>query len=601
MYTIAIDSGATSTRAALIDSQGRLLKEAADAGSNPVSLGVEESAEVISRVAAALAPDAAACIAAGVSGCFNSSVREALADALAAAMPDRRLLLASDLYPLLAANLGAAPGLVIISGTGSSVLAQNDQQHTRLYGGRGTVFGEAGGAYGIAESALRAAGEALDGTGPRTILVSALPKAAQVEDMPAMVSWAAAARKDEIADLARAVLEAASQGDAVAHEVVEAQARALARLAASAHKREALPADAPLVLHGGAMRHTLYLKAFQHAVLPRLPEARLRLAETFGPAACLALKDHADAPWLTVREPSDARTLLPSTEQRLSGPPLDALTAPEIVNRMNREDRRAVRAVSQASAVLARVVERAADAVRSGGRIIYIGAGTSGRLGVLDASECVPTFGVSPERVVGIMAGGDYALRNSVEGVEDDVEQGKADLAALTPPPGRQDIVVGIAASGSTPYVHGALRYARAQQAATALICCHPPPESEGIEDIVHLATGPEALTGSTRLKAGTATKMALNIISTGAMALSGYVHDGLMVRVRPVNAKLRRRTIRIIAALADVDEVRAERLMEEAEGDIRTAVVMALHGASAEEARRRVEAAGGVLRQALL
>lgn len=228
-----------------------------------------------------------------------------------------------------------------------------------------------------------------------------------------------------------------------------------------------------------------------------------------------------------------------------------------------------------------------------------MGAGTSGRLGVLDASECPPTFGVPPERVVGIIAGGDGALRHSIEGAEDEPAQAVAALDALSPPVGPSDVVVGIAASGTTPYVFGALEYAEAHGAEPVLLCCNPG-QRHAARTVIALDTGPEALTGSTRLKAGTATKLALNMITTGAMARSGYMYEGLMVRVRPVNAKLRRRAARIVATLADMDEQAASKLLEQAGGEIGVAVLMAKRGLPVAEAEARFTGCGHDLRAAL-
>ena len=290
---------------------------------------------------------------------------------------------------------------------------------------------------------------------------------------------------------------------------------------------------------------------------------------------------------------------LPPTEGRAPDRPLlDTLDTLDMVRAMHAADREAVAAAGAKAGPIAAVVEAVAAALRKGGRLIYCGAGTSGRLGVLDASECPPTFGVDPDTVVGLIAGGETALRNSVEGAEDDERQGAADLAARAPGP--EDVVVGIAASGTTPYVLGALREARQRGARTALVCCNPHAPADAADLLVAMDTGPEVLTGSTRLKAGTATKLALNMITTCAMARAGLVYEGYMVGMRPVNAKLRARAARIIAALCAVDEAEGARLLAEALGDIRAAVVMGRRGVDREAARALLDAAHGDLRAAL-
>jgi N-acetylmuramic acid 6-phosphate etherase len=218
---------------------------------------------------------------------------------------------------------------------------------------------------------------------------------------------------------------------------------------------------------------------------------------------------------------------------------------------------------------------------------------------VLDASECPPTFGVSEDRVIGLIAGGDKALRHSIEGAEDDAGAGARDLDAITPRVGKNDIVIGITASGTTPYALGAIDRGKALGAKTALVCCNPVPLDRA-DIVIALDTGPEVLPGSTRLKAGTATKMVLNQISTGAMAKAGYVFEGRMVGVQPSNKKLRQRCIRIIAELTKEDAVRAEQRLDETGGSIRLAVLMARRGLPLAEATRRLDACQGVLRDAL-
>jgi N-acetylmuramic acid 6-phosphate etherase len=255
--------------------------------------------------------------------------------------------------------------------------------------------------------------------------------------------------------------------------------------------------------------------------------------------------------------------------------------------------------VGQCRAAITRAVEAAAESLCIGGRLIYIGAGTSGRIGVLDASECPPTFGVSPDVVVGIMAGGDTALRTGIEGAEDDREQAVRDLEAQAPDLGERDTIVGIAASGSTPYTRAALDHARACGATTVLLSCNPVfPVAADI--VIEALTGPEALPGSTRLKAGTATKVILNTISTGAMALSGRVYDGYMVCVQPTNDKLRVRAVGIVTAITgDTPEV-CEARLRDADWHVLTAIVMTEKGLDAQAAAALLAKHNDHLRQAL-
>lgn len=277
---------------------------------------------------------------------------------------------------------------------------------------------------------------------------------------------------------------------------------------------------------------------------------------------------------------------------------LDQMTVAEALGKMNREDHKVAEAVKKQLPAIQPVIEAAVAAFEKGGRLIYIGAGTSGRLGVLDAAECVPTFGVDPGLVIGLIAGGQEAMTVAVEGAEDDPDLGKTDLQklALT----AKDLVIGIAASGRTPYVIGGLDYAAQIGATTASIACNPEAEiSQHATFPVEVDCGPEFLTGSTRLKAGSAQKMILNMISTIAMIGIGKVYNNLMVDVRPTNEKLIERSKRIIMEATDADYDTAAIYFEAADKNVKLAIVMLLTGAPKAEAKRRLQAAKGFVRKA--
>lgn len=265
---------------------------------------------------------------------------------------------------------------------------------------------------------------------------------------------------------------------------------------------------------------------------------------------------------------------------------LHELDVPSLVRLMNEEDRLVPDAVGRAADAIAAFISAAEDRFTRGGRLIYIGAGTSGRLGVLDASECPPTFQTDPSRVVGIIAGGDAALRRSSEGKEDDPDGARAELAALNL--NADDTVLGIAAGGTTPYVLGALAAAKslAPGSLTGLLACTPMAPPPACDHLIVVHTGPELLTGSTRLKAGTATKLVLNTISTTLMVRSGRVHGNLMVDLRATNAKLRDRAARIISTLTDLPRDAALTLLDRAGGDVKAAVVMHHHNTDPTTAR---------------
>jgi N-acetylmuramic acid 6-phosphate etherase len=278
---------------------------------------------------------------------------------------------------------------------------------------------------------------------------------------------------------------------------------------------------------------------------------------------------------------------------------LDQLSSLEIVQLINAEDARVAEAVGLVAEPIAKAIDVIAERLSNGGRLIYVGAGTSGRLGVLDAVECPPTFNTDPAKVVGVMAGGPAGLLLAVEGAEDSAEQGAKDLQELTL--SSADVVVGIAASGRTPYVIGALDYARSLGAYAIGFSCNKGSEMERHTDLdVVPVVGPEVLTGSTRMKAGTATKMVLNMLTTGAMVLMGKTYSNLMVDVRATNVKLLERSTRIVAELAQCDIQTAGNMLTACDGELKTAVVALSHGVSAPVARQRLEQVDGHLREAL-
>lgn len=285
------------------------------------------------------------------------------------------------------------------------------------------------------------------------------------------------------------------------------------------------------------------------------------------------------------------------TEQRNpKSTKIDKLDVLGIVDLINNEDRLVAAAVSDEREAIARAIELVEKAFQGGGRLVYVGAGTSGRLGVLDAAEMPPTFGVDPEMVHGVIAGGYQALVRSQEGAEDHPEDGVAAINNLDV--GQRDFVLGIATSGSTPYVHGALSRARELGARTGFLLCTSPPAALLSEHDVVIAplVGAEVITGSTRMKAGTATKLVLNTITTGAMVRIGKVYSNLMVDLQVTCEKLRDRGERILSELLNLDQPAAATLLDRASGDVKTALVMGHLGIDREEALKRLDAADGVV-----
>lgn len=277
---------------------------------------------------------------------------------------------------------------------------------------------------------------------------------------------------------------------------------------------------------------------------------------------------------------------------------IDLMSSEQILAAMNAEDARVAGAVKNVLPSVAKAVDHIVEAFRAGGRLIYIGAGTSGRLGVLDASECPPTFGVPAEMVVGLIAGGDRALRHPIEGAEDDPQEGHKDLERVGTT--ARDVVVGIAVSGRTPYVIGALDYAKSVGATTVALSCNPDSHIAKMADIaISPVVGPEALTGSTRLKSGTAQKLVLNMLTTASMIRIGKSYENLMVDLSVSNAKLAARAIRMIAELANCSAEAAETYLAQAGNNVKLAILMALTGMDAQAATAALKDADGFLRRA--
>ena len=278
---------------------------------------------------------------------------------------------------------------------------------------------------------------------------------------------------------------------------------------------------------------------------------------------------------------------------------LDRLSTLDLVRRMNSEDGGVALAVQAVLPRVAVTIDAIAVKMRQGGRLIFMGAGTSGRLGVLDAAECPPTFGVAPDRVIGLLAGGQGAFQRPDESAEDDPGMGEEDLRRIGLD--AADCVVGVTASGRAPYVLGGLSFARRIGCLTvAVACSRPAAVSQEAEISILAPVGPEVLSGSTRLKAGTAQKMILNMLSTGVMVQLGKTYGNLMVDVKPTNQKLRARALRILQQAAGADEQGAEVLLSACAGEVKTAIVAARLGCTPQEARLALERAGGMVRQAL-
>lgn len=601
---ILVEGGGTGTRAALVSATG--IREAIHEGgpTNPSAYGVHRAANRIASLARSVLagrPAEDTALYAALAGAADAAVQKELAQRIGEQVGLKSVFICPDLHAMLQSNAENEEAILVIAGTGAAVLAGNQEGKLIKIGGWGAVLGDEGSAYGVAVAGLRVAARAEDGLAPPTTLVKALSQAAALPDFASFAAWIGEASKREIAALAPVVIAAAEDGDTQARKVVEEEACQLALRVRAAHEQGALSEKATLLQYGGLLEGSTLFRNFFHEALAPLPQLQKKFCAHRGLDAVAALtKLTSCPPWACCWEGTGketAKALLPETERRGSGKALDELSPAEIVERMQEADREAVEAVGDAGDMIAAAITHAGQCLQGGGRLIYVGAGTSGRLGVLDASECPPTFGVSPDRVVGLIAGGDRALRDSVEGAEDDFDQGAEELKALEPTP--RDFVIGIAASGTTAYVAGALKTAEEAGARNALITSSLTSPIPADYPIV-LNTGPEVLTGSTRLKAGTAAKLVLNRISTGAMAQAGLVYKGRMIGMAPANQKLRQRAIRIVSELSGTTAEASQHALEQSGDNIAVALIILAKKVSPSDARALLEKHGGRLRDVL-
>jgi N-acetylmuramic acid 6-phosphate etherase len=479
--------------------------------------------------------------------------------------PKAKIVVGSDRESGLAAALGHGDGIAVNAGTGASVTGRRGDRVEKA-GGWGHILGDAGGGYYLSVQALRFILREYDLHRAEAQFATGILRALSLNSRDDLVRWAQNADKMEIASMARIVFDTATAGDANALKIVEEGAGVLSEYTEAVATRLHLLAPKVILLGGLFQRDSVYTHAFRRKIKKNMPDARVAMSEQSPELGAAWLAAEMTAPPSVSIETQGggelenlARALTEQRNPRSEN--LEKLSAQELVALFVEEEKFVQEALRKEAASLARGVEMVTKVLRKGGRLFYVGAGTSGRLGVLDASEIPPTFGASPETVQGIMAGGINALHRSVEGAED--ERGGGAVAIEERGVTSSDIVCGISASGRTPFVLGALAEAKSRGAQTIFLTCNPARvRAEEFDLQIDLETGPEILTGSTRLKAGTATKVALNILTTGAMVALGKVRGNLMVDLSISNDKLRDRAARLVAELTKCDHAEAiERL----------------------------------------
>lgn len=609
-YVIGVDGGGSKTEAVVLDESRQTLGRGKSGSSNYLVVGLENSRiALVSAMKKSIAE-------AGVEMHQVSSATWALAGAgrpagceLLATMSDEVLpgipvRIEHDALAALVGGVGGRFGVVLNAGTGTIAYGENREGWQARAAGWGH-FLDQGNAYGLVQEALRAIANAADGSDLPTQLTGEILGFLELDDPAGLVDWIYAEGR-KVADfvaLAPLVLATAESGDLLATDVAVRGADALARAVdAVSHRLGLWGQPFPLVLVGGLLAcNGFYRQLVAQAILDRIPDVRPRLprASAAVGAALLALETlgHPLAVGIDVEVAPEG--IWSSERRNTLSQDLDLRSTLEMVGLMHLEDGRAVSSVRPNLLAISHAVDDIADRMVQGGRLIYVGAGTSGRLGTLDASECPPTFSAEPGQVVAIIAGGRKALTTAVEAAEDDPEAGREAMAGAGV--GKLDSVVGIAASGRTPYVVGALEEARRRGAlTTALVCNLPAPVAQFADHVIAPLVGPEVLTGSTRLKAGTAQKLVLNMLSTGVMVRLGKIYGNLMVDVRQQSAKLEQRARRIVAQACDIGEAEASAALLESEGDLKVAIISTLLDCPVAQAREQLAQHGGIVRKAL-
>lgn len=566
---LGVDGGATKTEWVLCERQGgatRTLKQG-KAGSGSLKLLTRKELEALLRSL----PQEADRVGVFLAGCATEKDREILRKLATAVWPGAVIRVGSDRESGFAACFGQGDGIAVISGTGSAVTGRREGREERA-GGWGHLLGDSGGGYDLAIHALRRVLYDFD-TGQRiTPLAADTLRALGLNTLRELTGWAHEAEKSDLARLTPLVFRHAEEPGVQA--ILREGAEALARLTASVAVR--LGFEAPTVrLTGGVFtRQALYAELFSEAVRREFPQADVAVCETpasLGAAVLageLESAPHIPSPAIPIEEELSG---LPTEQENARSRDLDRRNAAELVELFVTEEQAVEKAVAACREELTRAVEVTAAALGAGGRLFYAGAGTSGRLGMLDASEMPPTFGVEQEMVQAILAGGVTAFQNSVEGAEDSAEGGAQAIHDRGVRKG--DVVCGITASGRTPFVLGALMKARELGARTILLTCNPARVKKATEAEVEidLPTGAELITGSTRLKAGTATKVALNILSSCTMVLLGKVNGNAMSCLRASNEKLRDRATRIVAERLHIPREEARERLECAKWNIQS------------------------------
>lgn len=578
-FALGIEGGGTKTEWALLSADGAVAKH----GVLPAANLRLTSDETLARMFHALPPNATH-VGVFLAGCVNAADQRRLRSLATSLWPHAEIAVGSDRDSGFATAFRDGDGITVIAGTGSAVTGRRGERMEKA-GGWGQLLGDKGGGYNLAVQALRLVLSDYDLDHHVDELGKSILRKLCLNKLEDLVAWAANADKMSVAKLSPVVFEAAKSGQEQMLCAIQNGAHILAQFTQAVAQRLDFTAPPVTLLGGLFSHHPEYADLFKDYLSEILPGAKVTVCAESGAlgAAWLAARDllqvsnsprkkmqGEDAMDADIAELAAAVT----EQQNPRSAQLDKLATGELVDLFVTEENRVTEALAAVREALVSAIEITSHALQNGGHLFYIGAGTSGRLGVLDASEIPPTFSAPPELVQGIIAGGATALHSAVEGAEDQPEAGA--LAISERGVTARDVVCGSTASGRTPFVLGALERARKLGAKTMLMTCNPS-RHRGEEltwDVeIDLPTGPEIVTGSTRLKAGTATKVALNIISTCVMIRLGKVRGNLMVDVNVSNAKLRDRAIRLVRHVRGCSYEEAQAQLAEKNWNVRAVI----------------------------
>lgn len=619
-FVIGIDGGASKTSAVVLDKFGTVLGRGQSGSANYHHLGVdgvgEHLHEAMAQAAAVAGRNlqqvtAVTWALAGVDRPVDSKLLSAAARRILPGIP---VHIYNDATAALVAGLsqirpGQPPivshrGVALIAGTGMIAFGENHEGKRARAGGWGYIL-EKGSAYHLSIEMLRTVIRVADGVGLPTPLLRHVLAYLNLDDVNDVVTWLYDLERQvaDVAALAPVVMDEAETGDVTAVSVLQKGAAALAESVFAVSKKLGLYGKPYRMVMAGSLltKSEFYRDLVIQTVLTRQPQVQ-PVAPQYDAAIGAGLMALESLGWAERHPPDEVipKNMLWSSEQRnLLTHQFDQMSSLMLAGTMHLQDRVAVDSLWPVLPEIADTVDALAARMKAGGRLIYVGAGTSGRLGILDASECPPTFNSLPEQVVGVIAGGETAVTRSVEGAEDNPEAGEQAMVDLDIC--KNDSVVGIAASGRTPYVIGALREAKQRGALTiAVVNNLPAPVAETAVHVLAPLVGPEVVTGSTRLKAGTAQKLVLNMLSTGVMVRLGKTYGNLMVDVQQSNSKLIARAKRIVAQACNISENEAAHALEACQGDVKIAIVSTLTSCTPDEAQQRLLDADEVVRKAL-